>query len=650
MKQYSISRSSSRFRIFRFITLLLLMLGMVILTPNAYSAQVVLTWEKLPDPVTGYNIYYGPNSGTYTQNIDVGDVGTYTIENLACGTTYYIVATDHDAGGTELDRSNEVIATIPACQQYALAVSKTGTGTGTVNGAGIDCGTVCGGSYAPGTDVVLTATANYGSVFSGWSGGGGTGSYETVMNAAASVTATFTRVYSITATSNINGSIIPSGNPPVSQASNGSTVIKIVTVSQGTDQSFTITPSTGYHLADLKADGTSVGAVSTYTFSNVAADHTLNATFAINNYSITASAGTGGGISPSGATTVGCGGNQTYTITPTAGYSIAGVTVDGVSARVISTYTFTNITANHTISASFAATSTSYTLSAVSSRGGSISPRGSKTVNSGGSQTYTFSPNNGYHIADVKIDGVSVGAVSTYTFTNITANHTISATFTNKTYTITASSGANGSISPAGSTNVNYGGSQSYSITPATGYSIADVKVDGMSVGSVSTYNFSNVTTSHTIAATFAVNTWINQSIASQTGAFTASFDLIPNANNIDSVTGFSAVPAASFTDQAVTVRFNASGAIDVRNGSSYAANVVMPYSAGNVYHIRMQIDVPNHRYDVYVTPQGGTVTQLASGYSFRTAQAGVTVLNNFSIYCDLGSHQVLNLLVTGNL
>jgi PKD repeat protein len=71
-------------------------------------------------------------------------------------------------------------------------------------------------------------------------------------------------------------------------------------------------------------------------------------------------------------------------------------------------------------------------------------------------------------------------------------------------YAITASAGANGSVSPAGSVPVAYGGSQSYSITPSPGYQVADVLVDGRSKGAVTSYMFTNVTTDHTISATFA--------------------------------------------------------------------------------------------------------------------------------------------------
>lgn len=61
---------------------------------------------------------------------------------------------------------------------------------------------------------------------------------------------------------------------------------------------------------------------------------------------------------------------------------------------------------------------------------GNISPKGTVLVNSGASQTFTFSPVNGYKITDVLVDGKSVGVVNTYTFSNVTANHTLTISFT----------------------------------------------------------------------------------------------------------------------------------------------------------------------------------------------------------------------------
>ncbi len=308
---------------------------------------------------------------------------------------------------------------------------------------------------------------------------------------AAEILALATNTRTITATAGEHGLISPNG---------------AVSVNFGANQTFTITPDPGYHVADVLADGVSVGAVPTYQFTNVTVNHTISAMFAINSYTITASSGANGTVTPDGVTTVNHGGAQTYTITPTTGYHIVDVLVDGVSAGAVLTYPFSNVTANHTISATFAIDT--YTITASSSANGTVAPAGITTVNYGGAQTYTITPNPGYHVADVLVDGVSAGAVLTYPFSNVTANHTISATFAIDTYTITASSGASGTVTPDGMTIVNYGGAQTYTITPTTGYHVVDVLVDGVSAGAVLTYPFSNVTANHTISATFAINTY----------------------------------------------------------------------------------------------------------------------------------------------
>jgi hypothetical protein len=83
------------------------------------------------------------------------------------------------------------------------------------------------------------------------------------------------------------------------------------------------------------------------------------------------------------------------------------------------------------------------------------------------------------------------------------SNKTVTANFTQKSYIITATARANGSITPSGSTSVNYGGSKSFVITPAKGYKITDVKVDGTSIGTPNNYSFGNVMADHTISTNF---------------------------------------------------------------------------------------------------------------------------------------------------
>lgn len=274
-----------------------------------------------------------------------------------------------------------------------------------------------------------------------------------------------------------------------------------ISVTDGGNHTFTITPSTGFKVTDVLVDGVSVGPLTTYTFTNVVAPHTISAAFEQLTYAITASAGAGGTISNPGATVVGYGGSKTYTVTPSTGYKIKNVLVDGASAGAVATYTFNNVTAPHTISATFEALTASITAS--TGAGGTISPPGVTNVNQGDEKTYTIAPNANYRVADVRVDGVSVGAVTTHTFSNVTASHTIAATFEPVSYEITAPLSVYGSIGPRVSTFVPHGGSQTYTITPDTGYTVKDVKVDGVSVGAVTTYTFTNVTAKHSISATF---------------------------------------------------------------------------------------------------------------------------------------------------
>ena len=72
---------------------------------------------------------------------------------------------------------------------------------------------------------------------------------------------------------------------------------------------------------------------------------------------------------------------------------------------------------------------TTYTITATAGTGGSITPSGAMTVEAGMDKSFTIKADAGYTIADVKVDGISVGAVSSYSFEDVAANHTIEATF-----------------------------------------------------------------------------------------------------------------------------------------------------------------------------------------------------------------------------
>jgi hypothetical protein len=91
------------------------------------GVTVPLAWNQSPDTnVTGYNVYYGTASHTYTNHIHLGNVTNTTISGLATGVAYFFAATCYDAAGGESGYSDEVSnmvlpPAIPALQGRASA-------------------------------------------------------------------------------------------------------------------------------------------------------------------------------------------------------------------------------------------------------------------------------------------------------------------------------------------------------------------------------------------------------------------------------------------------------------------------------------------------------------------------------------------------
>jgi len=221
-------------------------------------------------------------------------------------------------------------------------------------------------------------------------------------------------------------------------------------------------------------------------------------------YTITATAGNNGSISPSGSLTVADQADQAFTIAPDSGYSIADVLVDGVSQGAIASYAFSQTAADHTITVEFAVDT--HWISASAGDHGDIVPVGDTEVAHGASQVFTIVPDDGYRVASVLVDGIDQGLLTSYTYENIDADHTITAEFAVSTHTITASAGDNGSVSPSGTAGLFHGGSATYTITPDSGYTIADVLVNNISQGAIASYTFSNVTADQSLQATFAAD------------------------------------------------------------------------------------------------------------------------------------------------
>lgn len=137
--------------------------------------------------------------------------------------------------------------------------------------------------------------------------------------------------------------------------------------------------------------------------------------------------GSHGSIDPAGNVTVGQGGTLTFSGIPDFGYGVDTILIDGTTTLYTDVYTFNDVQTDHTIAMTFAE---AHTIVASVIGNGTITPSGSVGILNGRSKTFTFAPLVGYQLADVIIDGVSQGYLASHEFTDVTGDHTISATFT----------------------------------------------------------------------------------------------------------------------------------------------------------------------------------------------------------------------------
>ena len=155
-------------------------------------------------------------------------------------------------------------------------------------------------------------------------------------------------------------------------------------------------------------------------------------------------------------------------------------------------------------------------ITSVNGGNGTITPSKIDVVE-GTKEEITFTPNSGYVVSKVMVNGVEKTSEVENNKIEITVTEemTVEVTYKRKytgggggsttttTYKITVTEGKNGSITPNGVVKVEKGEDQTFKIKAEKGYEIADVLVDGKSVGAVAKYTFENVKAKHTIEATF---------------------------------------------------------------------------------------------------------------------------------------------------
>lgn len=144
--------------------------------------------------------------------------------------------------------------------------------------------------------------------------------------------------YHITTSYNTGGTISPAGE---------------ILVAPDSEQYFGIQPSPHYHIKDVLINGVSIGKTDGQRFQHVTGNYTIQAVFEIDSFVITATAGNGGTIQPSGEVKVVYGENQTFKINPSDGYRILNLMIDDQPVNKTTEYTFQSVTKNFKISVTF---------------------------------------------------------------------------------------------------------------------------------------------------------------------------------------------------------------------------------------------------------------------------------------------------------
>jgi len=481
-----------------------------------------------------------------------------------------------------------------------------------------------GGSISPsgyltvnsGAAQTFTVTPNSGYSISSMGGTcGGTLSGNTyttkAITAGCTVTAAFAQTtYTVTASAGTGGNIGPSG---------------AVSVTGGSSRTFTVTPNSGYSISSVggTCGGTLTG--NTYTTNAITANCTITAVFSQVTYTVTASAGTGGNIGPSGAVSVTGGSSRTFTVTPNSGYSISSVGGTCGGTLTGNTYTTNAITANCTITAVFS--QVTYTVTASAGTGGSISPSGAVSVTGGSTRAFTVTPNSGYSISSM--GGTCGGTLSgnTYTTNAITANCTVTAVFSQVTYTVTVSVGTGGSISPSGAVSVTGGSTRAFTVTPNSGYGISSV--GGTCGGTLSgnTYTTNAITANCTVTAAFT-------STAVTAGPTVTLTQITPSGTSSPAVGTAVSVSSNGSTTFTITPPAGTTYAVWNWNGGCGSIALASTWYMGSTMPLKVGPVTSNCTFTVTFTVTNPTVTltQVApSGASSPAVGTAVSVSPNGS-------------------
>ena len=389
------------------------------------------------------------------------------------------------------------------------------------------------------------------------------------------------------------------------QQTTGGFLTKSVVLSEVNPQPFAYIQATPFgsstlhgFIIDGEFDVTTTGSSVYSNLGSSGTKRTISYLFA-KTYTINVTTDYGSSVSGSYPDTVVEGSNKYLHISKRQGYKLTSVILDDSSQTIpsqteasgeVMTISLENITSNHNLVVT--SEPFKYTITTSAGSNGSITP--SATVNYGSSKTINMSPNTGYEVNEVIVDGVNKGKITTYTFNNITDNHTISVTFKKldeQKFTVNCTTVQNGNISVS-PTSATVGTKITIYVNPSEGYRLK--QIDSSPTVNINNNQFTMPAQNVTLTPVFEqieVQTYAITVGTSEHGTATASHTSASAGTTIT----MTATPGQGY----VLKSYATQPFVSVVNGQ-----FVMPSSPITVTPIFDVASVVKTSYDIYVSTE----------------------------------------------
>ena len=389
------------------------------------------------------------------------------------------------------------------------------------------------------------------------------------------------------------------------QQTTGGFLTKSVVLSEVNPQPFAYIQATPFGSSTLRGfiidgefDETTTGSSVYSNLGSSGTKRTISYLFA-KTYTINVTTDYGSSVSGSYPDTVVEGSNKYLHISKRQGYKLTSVILDDSSQTIpsqteasgeVMTISLENITSNHNLVVT--SEPFKYTITTSAGSNGSITP--SATVNYGSSKTINMSPSTGYEVNEVIVDGINKGKITTYTFNNITDNHTISVTFKKldeQKFTVNCTTVQNGNISVS-PTSATVGTKITIYVNPSEGYRLK--QIDSSPVVAINNNQFTMPAQNVTLTPVFEqieVQTYAITVGTSEHGTATASHTSASAGTTIT----MTATPGQGY----VLKSYATQPFVSVVNGQ-----FVMPSSPITVTPIFDVASIVKTSYDIYVSTE----------------------------------------------